>query len=60
MRHALEAFGFKECGTFKSEEGATYIAYDWFKGIGSTDDASPSTIRPHYWRIIMPDPMSKL
>lgn len=60
MRHALEAFGFKECGTFKSVEGATYIAYDWFKGIGSTDDTPPSMIRTHYWRIIMPDPMSNL
>ena len=60
MRHALEAFGFKECGTFKSVEGATYIAYDWFKGIRSTDDTPPSMIRTHYWRIIMPDPMSNL
>lgn len=60
MRHALDAFGFKECGTFKSEEGKTYIAYDWFKGIGATDDAHPSMIRTHYSRIIMPDPMSNL
>ena len=31
MRHALEVFGFKECGTFVAEDGSTRIAYDWIK-----------------------------
>lgn len=31
MRHALEAFGFQECGTFTAEDGGTRIAYDWIK-----------------------------
>lgn len=31
MRHALEAFGFKDCGTFVAEDGSTRIVYDWIK-----------------------------
>ena len=31
LRHALEVFGFKECGTFTAEDGSTRIAYDWIK-----------------------------
>lgn len=31
LRHALEVFGFKECGTFIAEDGSTRIAYDWIK-----------------------------
>ena len=31
MRHALEVFGFKECGTFTADDGSTRIAYDWIK-----------------------------
>ena len=31
MRHALEAFGFKDCGTFVAEDGSTRVAYDWIK-----------------------------
>lgn len=31
MRHALEVFGFKECGTFVAEDGSTRVAYDWIK-----------------------------
>lgn len=31
LRHALEVFGFKECGTFVAEDGSTRIAYDWIK-----------------------------
>ena len=31
LRHALEAFGFKECGTFVAEDGSTRVAYDWIK-----------------------------
>ena len=31
LRHALEIFGFKECGTFVAEDGSTRIAYDWIK-----------------------------
>lgn len=31
MRHALEAFGFQECGTFTAEDGGTRVAYDWIK-----------------------------
>ena len=31
MRHALEAFGFQECGTFTAEDGTTQVAYDWIK-----------------------------
>ena len=31
LRHALEVFGFKDCGTFVAEDGSTRIAYDWIK-----------------------------
>ena len=31
MRHALEVFGFKECGTFVAEDESTRVAYDWIK-----------------------------
>ena len=31
LRHALEVFGFKECGTFTADDGSTRIAYDWIK-----------------------------
>lgn len=31
LRHALEVFGFKECGTCVAEDGSTRIAYDWIK-----------------------------
>ena len=31
MQHSLEAFGFKKCGTFVTEDGSTRIAYDWIK-----------------------------
>lgn len=31
LRHALETFGFKECGTFVAEDGSTRVAYDWIK-----------------------------
>ena len=31
LRHALEVFGFKECGTFVAEDGSTRVAYDWIK-----------------------------
>ena len=31
LRHALEVFGFKECGTFPADDGSTRIAYDWIK-----------------------------
>ena len=31
LRHALEVFGFKDCGTFEAEDGSTRIAYDWIK-----------------------------
>ena len=31
VRHALEVFGFKECGTFVAEDGSTRVAYDWIK-----------------------------
>ena len=31
LRHALEVFGFKECGTFVAEDGSTRVAYDWLK-----------------------------
>lgn len=29
MRHALAAFGFRECGTITVVNGTTRIAYDW-------------------------------
>ena len=31
LRHTLEVFGFKECGTFIAEDGSTRVAYDWIK-----------------------------
>lgn len=31
LRHALEVFGFKECGTFSANEGSIRVAYDWIK-----------------------------
>ena len=31
LRHALEVFGFKECGTFVADDRSTRIAYDWIK-----------------------------
>lgn len=31
LRHALDKFGFKECGTFTAEDGTTRVAYDWVK-----------------------------
>ena len=31
LRHALEVFGFKECGTFTANDGSTRVAYDWIK-----------------------------
>ena len=33
LRHALEVFGFKKCGTFVAEDGSTRVAYDWIKEI---------------------------
>ena len=37
MQHALEAFGFKKCGTFKTDDKSTRIAYDWIKELDSQD-----------------------
>ena len=37
MRHALEVFGFKECGTFTADDGSTRIAYDWIKELELQD-----------------------
>ena len=37
LRHALEVFGFKECGTFTADDGSTRIAYDWIKELDSQD-----------------------
>ncbi len=37
LRHALEAFGFKKCGTFTAEDGTTRVAYDWIKEPESQD-----------------------
>ena len=34
LRHALEVFGFKECGTFTANDGSTRVAYDWIKEPG--------------------------
>ena len=31
LRHALDKFGFKKCGTFTAEDGTTRVAYDWIK-----------------------------
>lgn len=31
MRHALESFGFRECGTITVANGTQRIAYDWVK-----------------------------
>ena len=60
MRHALEAFGFKKCGAFKDEDGATCIAYDWIKDLASTDNTHPLINRIHYSTVIMPNPMPNL
>ena len=35
MRHALESFGFRECGTITVANGTERVAYDWIKD-GST------------------------
>lgn len=37
MRHALEVFGFQECGTFTAEDGRTRVAYDWIKELEPQD-----------------------
>ena len=34
LRHALEVFGFKQCGTFTANDGSTRVAYDWIKEPG--------------------------
>lgn len=34
LRHALEVFGFKACGTFTANDGSTRVAYDWIKEPG--------------------------
>lgn len=34
LRHALEVFGFKVCGTFTANDGSTRVAYDWIKEPG--------------------------
>ena len=31
MQHALEAFGFKKCGTFTADDKSRRVAYDWIK-----------------------------
>lgn len=31
LRHALEVFGFRDCGTFTANDGSTRVAYDWIK-----------------------------
>ena len=31
LRHALEVFGFKACGTFTATDGSIRVAYDWIK-----------------------------
>lgn len=31
LRHALEVFGFKKCGTFTANDGSIRVAYDWIK-----------------------------
>lgn len=31
MQHALEAFGFKKCGTFTEKDETTRVIYDWIK-----------------------------
>ena len=31
MQHALEAFGFKKCGTFTEKDETTRVVYDWIK-----------------------------
>lgn len=31
MRHALESFGFRECGTITVANGTQRVAYDWIK-----------------------------
>lgn len=31
MQHALEAFGFKKCGTFTGEDETKRVVYDWIK-----------------------------
>ena len=31
MRHALEEFGFQECGTLEADDGSIRVAYDWMK-----------------------------
>lgn len=37
MRHALESFGFQECGTFTAEDGRLRVAYDWIKELEPQD-----------------------
>ena len=34
MRHALESFGFEECGTITVADGTARIAYDWVADTG--------------------------
>lgn len=44
MRHALESFGFKECGTITIANGTQRIAYDWIKeALHGGTPASPTT-----------------
>ena len=31
MRHALDSFGFRECGTITVGNGTERIAYDWLR-----------------------------
>ena len=38
LRHALESFGFRECGTITVANGTQRVAYDWIKD-GSTGAA---------------------
>lgn len=44
MRHALEAFGFHECGTITVANGTQRVAYDWIKEpLEGGTPASPTT-----------------
>ena len=40
MRHALESFGFRECGTSRVANGTERVAYDWIKDGSSSAAAS--------------------
>lgn len=44
MRHALESFGFRECGTITVTNGTERVAYDWLKEpLDGGAPASPTT-----------------